>query len=227
MKLRKIVMLLAILEGMALQGLAQKVDLNSLRLVEITTDGVNMRKAPSTNSPKLMAQRLTGGEGCESIAITVWSDSKKTLGFTRESKALHKGNVLPIEAEVGDWYKALYWDAAGTFEVYVSKQFCREVRRQHITNPYGTAITSGPYKGWYVMDNSDLENDEEYILGHLINGFMVYEMSCTENCSDVYRLIEAKKFSQLGQFFTKREKKLVNFQTDQQDRYYAFEIDNN
>ena len=95
----------------------------------------------------------------------------------------------------------------------------------NITRPEGTVVTSGTYKGWYVVDNSDPENGDEYIMGHLVNGFMVYEMSCTENCSDVYQLLDNKSFSQLSRYFRKREKKLVNYMINPDDGTRSFEMD--
>ena len=179
MKKHFLFLLLAMI-GISLQSIAQKIDLKNVKFIKVTADGVNMRKAPNTKSAKLMMISLNGAEGCDSRATPTWS-AKKTKGYSLSPASPMKGEVLPVIGETEEWYHAIYWDfGCGNFYVYINKQFCKEatMEKWDYDGSYDT-IKSGTHKGWVIIDNSDPENGDELIAGHLVNGMMVFDYSCT------------------------------------------------
>ena len=202
--------------GFTLNGMSQEVDLNKVKFIVVTTDGVNMRKAPNTNSAKLVTEWLTDGEGCESRSYPVWSDTRKPSGYSRSSASPYIGQTMPVIGETNDWYKAIYWDfVEGSFVVYIAKRFCREMSLVNwSSNSSYSVIQGGPFAGWVVIDNSDPENGDEYIIGHLINGMMVYTASCTDKYGEyMNNITERLTREQFNYYFKKRDKLLVNYRT--------------
>lgn len=216
--IKKVLLAFAML-GMALQSVAQKVDLNKVKFIVVTTDGVNMRKAPNTNSAKLVTEWLTDGEGCDSRSYPVWSDTRKQKDYSRGPANPYTGQTLPVIGETSEWYKVIYWDfVEGSFVVYISKRFCHETSLVNwfSRNTY-TVIHGGPYAGWTIIDNSDPENGDEYIIGRLVNGMMVYSASCTDKYSDLSNLLTngltTLTREQFNTLFKKRDKLLINYRT--------------
>ena len=212
--------------GIALQSWGQKVDLNNVKFITVITDHVNMRKLPSTNSAKLMMESLDGAEGCDSRAYPVWSNSKKQPGYSRYTVSPTNYDAYPVIGETADWYKILYWDfVEGSFEVWIAKQYCR-ILPLYNWNARGsyTMIKNKPYAGWVVMDNSDSENGEEYLMGCIINQMMVFSKSCSDRCCDLMNCdMENLTTRQIDEFFKPREKKLVMFNAG--GRSGCFEMD--
>lgn len=224
--------------GMTLQGMAQKVDLNNVKFIVVTMDGVNLRKAPSTNSAKLMCETMIVSEeedGTETLAYPVWSDTRCKQGYKRSVCQPYKGQILPFVGDVDGWYKAMYhMEMEGTTEVYISKQFCREVPKQDITvntsfSSYGsiTIIKSGSYKNYFVLDNSDPENGEEMIIGHLVNGMIVFDGCSTDNYWEVENTdLQKLTTAQYNTLFKKRTPALVMYQASDNFGFFALEPTN-
>ena len=218
--IRKLLLAFAML-WFTLNGMSQEVDLSKMKIIVLKATDVNLRKAPNTNSARLMSESLTDGEGCESLSYPVWSDTRRPQGYSRTALEVRNEQVLPVIGETTGWYKAIYWDfAAGSFVVYVSKQFCTELHSASWTpNGSFTLVQGGPYDRWVIMDNSDPENGDEYVIGHLINGMMVFTASCTDKYSDLSNyLLQSNSTIKLTQqqfdyYFEKRHKQLVEFRT--------------
>ena len=224
--MKRILLLTFVLLGVAVQSVAQRVDLNNVKFITVTTDKVNMRKAPNTSSAKLMMESLDGAEGCDSRAYPVWSDSRKSSGYSRCTAYPTNYSAYPVVGETKDWYKVLYWDfVEGCFEVWISKQFCHELSLAYWNAPGSyTRVNCTPYEGWIIMDNSDPENGDEYIMGHVVNKMMVFSKSCTEKLVDLRNCdMDNLTRAQIEEFFQPRSKKLVMYNAG--GRSGSFEID--
>ena len=212
MKKHFLFLLLAMI-GISLQSIAQKIDLKNVKFIIVTTDGVNMREAPNIKSAKLMMISLNGAEGCDSRATPTWS-ANKTKGYSLSPASPMKGEVLPVIGETEEWYHAIYWDfTCGNFYVYINKQFCQEVTMEkwEYNSTYYT-VKSGSYKGWVVIDNSDPENGDEFIAGHLVNGMMVFDYSSTNLPWDIDK--ENLSTTHIKEYFQKRDPALVQYRVN-------------
>lgn len=105
--------------GLALQSLAQlKVPVPSWeKFAIINTAGVNVRKAPNSNSPKLYSKDESWGH-----EINIEYSWTQRRGYTPHH--LEVGTILPILKETDDWY-LLYFD--GYEDIYIMKKFCSVV----------------------------------------------------------------------------------------------------
>ena len=223
---KRLIIMLVVMVGMTLQSWAQRVDLNNVKFITVTTDHVNMRKSPSINSAKLMMESLDGAEGCDSRSYPVWSSSNKQPGCSRYTMSPTYYDAYPVIGETTDWYKVLDWDFVyGSFEAWIAKKYCRIIPLYYWNAPGSyTMIKKGPYAGWIIMDNSDPENGEEYIMGCIINQMMVFSGSCSERCCDLMNCdMENLTTRQIDEFFKPREKKLVMFNAG--GRSGCFEMD--
>ena len=124
--MKKVLLLLVALVGIALQSEAQM----SLKVpkwekfASITTEGVNLRKAPSTNSPKLYSKDNSWGHHSEFDYS--WSPRSGYIPHR-----LEKGTILPVVKETDEWY-CLFID--GFEDIYVMKIFCSLVTPIPITS---------------------------------------------------------------------------------------------
>ena len=121
-KKNSLLALIAIL-GFSLQSTAQmtlKVP-KWEKFVQITKDGVNLRQAPNTSSPKLLSR---GADWDQELS---WTPKKEF-----EPHRIAVGRVLPVIKETREWYCLYYGDYCygdfrGAYEVYVMKKFCKPV----------------------------------------------------------------------------------------------------
>lgn len=165
---KKLFILLAAMLSMVVLGRAQM----SLKIpkwekfVRITTDKVNLRKAPSTNSPKLV--HSYGPGFCLELS---WSAQPGDEAYHLES-----GRVLPVLKETGDWY-CLYLDSG--YEVYVMKRFCESAYPSSLwgDEDYSTCQLSmvngnkGYLMGVYFLGSASCE---PYCrIGHKIDHYIV------------------------------------------------------
>lgn len=112
-------------------------------------DNVNLRQAPVTNSPRLMAE-----EG-EMDAQFVWENEMNVYGMPRTPFRVGSNVACPVLSETAEWYEILVqmvygYDDMYTQKVYVMKKFCKEVTPQPIANSYFYKIPKGKYKGKYL-----------------------------------------------------------------------------
>ena len=118
------------------------------KFVKINTGDVNVRKAPSTNSPMLMSR------GADLWMEFSWTPKKEFEPFRFEA-----GTILPVLKETSEWY-CLYFDdhcysvLRSVYEVYVMKKFCTEV----------TPITMNSHDVEYT-ENQTVKGNTGYLMG--------------------------------------------------------------
>lgn len=156
------------------------------KFVEITKDGVNIRKQPNTKSPRLIAFYDPSEECLDCPAEHRWTTRQVKAG--EGENASSKGMVMPLTGESGDWYQ-VHLGSIELFEYgYISKKFCKLINRKPLELPIGFngnidpndhlciyMIESGKYKGLCIVDEADAFNGESYIrLGVYYNGMCIF-----------------------------------------------------
>lgn len=123
---RRLLMAVVFLINVAMQGMAQltlKVP-KWEKFVKITTEGVNLRKAPNSSSPKLISQYEYDSNG-DSEAYYWGTNGGYTVHF-------NQGDIFPVLRETGEWYCLYFPDMwceryIASKEVYIMKKFCTQV----------------------------------------------------------------------------------------------------
>ncbi|MBQ8223808.1 MAG: hypothetical protein IJZ86_00375 [Bacteroides sp.] len=189
------------------------------KYVTVTSNDVNLRKAPDANSPRLMR------EAGEMNDVFVWSDAP--AGWSERKPFRLNGNVCPALSETEDWHRIYIQDSDGyDVKAYVMKKFCREVTPQPITgNKYIHEITKGKFKGKYLLYNPGGFYAEEpsISLGQKINGAYVFPnfphplSHAVPYVSDTYDFDQLKE-DKLDEWFGEAIKKPIQTYT----LYYNF-----
>ncbi len=162
---KSILVLVMALFGTSLQSAAQQVDIPKWeKFVMVNKDGVNLRKAPNTQSARLMSKT----EEVEFMYAT-------TLSWTAKAGAkpfnFPKGTVLPVIDTHGEWYH-VYVNVddmvnSNQMDAYIRHDFCTPIEPVQMQTggdaPYVGFTIGRPYKltgnkGLYI---SYLENDME------------------------------------------------------------------
>lgn len=116
------------------------------KFITAKTADVNFRKAPDSNSPKLME------EVGEMDSYLTWSDEPQNeYAGGRKPYRIGNGNACPVLSETNDWYEVLVqlpW--ANTVKAYIMKNLCKEVSARPIDNANFYKIPSGRFKGKYL-----------------------------------------------------------------------------
>ena len=128
---KNIALLLSAITAMALkmQGQATVV-LPKFQKVVTVDEGVNIRKAPSTKSQRLIEYYNPEDEGGESSGVTVKWEEPRDRRY--KPKAVN-ATAVPVIGETGDWYKVYYsngydWGGEAFSGVaYIMKKFCHDV----------------------------------------------------------------------------------------------------
>lgn len=167
--------------GTAVTAKAQNVGLDIRmpkveKVIEITADGVNLRKAPSATAPRLMWWCEPGTDICD----YVWSDQKQYKGAT--PSGTYKGGCYLVVDETDEWYGIM---TENGIPAYVSKKFAQQIETQPITpemltkvEGYGDkyqkpGITKGIYRGYAMIDINGFESDG-ILFGRIVNGVLVF-----------------------------------------------------
>lgn len=148
-----------------------------INAIEVIADGVNIRKSPSSNAPKL----LWWCEGESDDCMYVWSTPNKYRGASPATA--DKGAIFAVISETPEWYEVIthYTGMVG----YISKQFIKEAKLDEITPELLSkpgfydceraqipGIQQGVYRGYALIQKAEFENS--YIsFGRIINGFLV------------------------------------------------------
>lgn len=181
---RRLLITFVALVGIAMQGNAQFI-----KYVRVKTDDVNLRKSPSTNSPKLME---AWSEGEHYFA---WSGTSDARGMSACHP--HQDEVLGVNDICGDWLKILKngkkCDSGEcTMEyAYIMAKFCEEVHPIPTTaamyNEYKNEFrvdnvlgyrSSGKYKGKFIAKFDRCGEADSYgglRLGKCTDGKLVFE----------------------------------------------------
>ena len=160
------------------------------KFVEITKDGVNIRKQPDTKSPRLVAFYDPSEECLDCPAEHRWTTRQVKAGEGKNASS--KGMVMPLTGESGDWYQMFIGDINGYYLCepgYVSKQFCNIVNKKPLRLPFDKSdeyttfnifmVESGKYKGLCVAIENDGFYDPTLRLGVYYDGMCIFPYSIT------------------------------------------------
>lgn len=185
---RKIIIAFVALIGMAMQGIAQVpfgVGFPSPNnFVKVTATGVNLRKAPSTSSPRLIFRNNVSDDCLDCDPSLTWS-----------SRSLRKGDkpinpkLLYIMGESGDWwyvkyYQDAYGDGGYSEKGYIMKKFCKRLtpRSLPLSAPKDkniVVVTTGKYEGLCLEWLFGYEDRQILRIGRFINGVYAFAYSIT------------------------------------------------
>lgn len=148
-----------------------------INAIEVTSNGVNLRKSPSSTAPKL----LWWCEGESDCCSYEWSEPNKYRG-ARPATA-EKGEVFAVLSETPEWYEVITHCEGKV--AFISKQFAKikeleEIFPETLSQPgyYDNecpqipGIQKGEYRGYALIQKTGLE-DTFISFGRIINGFLV------------------------------------------------------
>ena len=156
--MKRLVSFVIFLFCIPLLGLAQEVKVPAWeKFVSVTSDRVNLRKAPNAQSSRLMIKEYE-------VELTFQTEYSWTTGAGKKPFCLSKGQVVPVIDESGMWYHVFLENG---YDAYIRKDFCEQIepivftqdeKLRHLGMGIGTA-----YK---VLGNNDLyiayeENEED------------------------------------------------------------------
>ncbi|MBP3711439.1 MAG: hypothetical protein IJ219_02035 [Bacteroidaceae bacterium] len=158
------------------------------KFIQVTKNGVNIRKQPNTQSPRLMKLYDQTEECMECPAEHKWMT--RQLKPNEGENASYEGLELPLTGESGDWYQVYIGDISSYMlddYGYISKQFCRVTHREPMQLPVermddisGFAIymvESGKYKGLCISVEKDEFYGQTLRLGVYYDGMCVFPYS--------------------------------------------------
>lgn len=158
------------LVGFTIQNVAQTGVPKLGKIIKIKS-GVNIRRAPSTNSQRLItyydASQAIGDDDGTIIKWEKFSDNR------HKPTAYHANEIEVVNGESGDWYR-IYIPIVHSYG-YVAKQFCQEVERTPLkfTSEQPDFIKNAKkYNNYFVFDDSDL-GGEAIALGYFVDGMCV------------------------------------------------------
>lgn len=198
-KMNKKLFFLVVILGMALQGMAQEpftVKKPPFRKFVRLNDGVNLRKSPSANSPRLVLREGESTEGCADNTETVWLNRP-----LRKNEQAVRATILPVweqsfkpTIKVADGWLCGYYDTPAILRpnfcdeniVYVMERFCEPISLRPLSededvNSFSdlydlVVIKSGKYKDYCIATSSDGENF--YLnLGRYVDGMFIFDYS--------------------------------------------------
>lgn len=159
---------------------ADDVKLNPAEIQGIATfksDGVNLRKGPSSTDPYLCA--VTFGEMDYSMADLVWSNQAGRTSKIHKQQG-YTGMSLPVIGRQVDWVKMYYGNSENSFEVWTMSKFVditplsQEITTKSVTNPdWGTnAFTClpGESQRCAYYTGGGLDEDQGIFVGKVVDG---------------------------------------------------------
>lgn len=148
-----------------------------INAIEVTSDGVNLRKSPSSTAPKL----LWWCEGESDCCSYAWSAPNKYRG-ARPATA-NEGEVFAVMSETPEWYEVITHCEGKV--AFISKQFAKITELEEIFPetlsqpgyydnecPQVPGIQNGEYRGYALIQKTGYE-DTFISFGRIINGFLV------------------------------------------------------
>lgn len=181
---KRILFLFVAAIGMALQGTAQEAFTVKVppfrKFVKITASDVNLRQAPSAQSPRLV-MRSEENEIGDVFDNLVWSNRP----IARNEKVIHakvlpvwESTILPTVKDSKDWI-------CGHHEgkmVYVMRKFCKEVSLRPLSLPAPKLpgfrdfikIESGKYKDYCIAICQNMIDEQYFRLGKYVNGMFIF-----------------------------------------------------
>lgn len=168
---KRLLILLVALVGMTMQSVGQ-TNVPKLGKIIKVKRGVNIRKAPSVNSQRLItyydaSEDVGDGDG----TVVKWEEpSDRKFKPT----AFYADEVEIVRGESGDWYR-IYLPIMANSYGYIAKQFCNEVERTPLkfSSEQPDFVKNAKMRNnFFVFEDSDL-GGEAIALGHLVNGMCV------------------------------------------------------
>lgn len=156
--------------------------------VMVTTNGVNLRKAPNTSSPRLVFRSGTSEDCLDCEDELVWSSGPMKRGDKPVNPKL-----LYIRGESGDWwnvnfYQDLYGDSGYSEMAYIMKRFCKRLTPKNLplTAPRDkniVVIKSGKYQSLCIEWFYGIYDRQFLRIGRYIDGVyaFVYSIKFSDN----------------------------------------------
>lgn len=172
----------------------------NFNLVEITADGVNLRKAPNATSPKLVVKMIDDCYDCE--PDYVWQNERPAY---RKLEAAHPGGIYVKKGVSGEWTNISY----GGENVFFMSKFCTDVTLRDATSKelekwQIEAIPGCP--GYYIMqDPGGMETPAALWLGKKEGKVLVFD-----------RNLPAPMFDEESKYALRTEKN--------EDSFYGYEL---
>ena len=85
------------------------------KVIEVTTDGVNMRQSPSAAAPKLVRLCYDETDNC----CYGWSNDRRERGVVAFAAPASKGDVFMVTSETDEWYGVIAYEDT---PVFISKK---------------------------------------------------------------------------------------------------------
>lgn len=207
--MRKVTFLLLAMLGMTLQSMGQipfGVGFPSpTNFVKVMGTGVNIRKAPSTSSPRLVFRDNVSDDCMDCDPSLAWA-----------SGALKKGDkpvnpqLLYIRGESGDWwyvkfYEDAYGDGGYSEMGYIMKKFCKSLTPKNLpTTPprdkHIIILSSGKYQGMCIEWLYGYYDRQVLRIGRYIDG--VYAFAYSVEFSKNYRETNETLFEYINSQYT-------------------------
>lgn len=202
-----------------------------IKAIEVTSDGVNLRKTPSSNAPKL----LWWCEGESDCCSYEWSAPNKYRGARPATAA--KGEVFAVMSETPEWYEII--THCEGMVAFISKQFTKEKELEEIFPetlskpgyydcecPQVPGIQKGEYRGYALIQKTGYE-DTFISFGRIINGFLVCNwtiytyIQTSEDAGRFYIYKEYDNLSQSNQLHVTAGKDVCRIYKDPEQPYAA------
>lgn len=182
--MKRILLFLTAIIGMTLQCKAQfEINIPAKRIVKLVNN-VNLRKEPTTDSPKLMAKweeekNSDGMVVTASLAGYSWNETGKDYTY----RTAHPDYLMIID-DNGEWYHSYALDSYSHEipEVYVSKTAAKTKPVQKINVNYLKKCEVkyfirdfGKYKGYYLISGgvSSMSSVDDYLfVGKNVDGIL-------------------------------------------------------
>lgn len=152
-------------------------------------DGVKLYKFADENSPKLqIAQEHCEGDMCD--VELIWAGQKVKRGWTVNDWDTYVGDVFPVIAEEGDFYK-VYASSEwiGAAEVYMKKSECEIVKPVKLTQEVLDSIGKTGYRRDFVVQEGALKN---LCLSSYLGEYDGLEFGMGQLCDNCLVFVETK-----------------------------------
>lgn len=200
-----------------------------INAIEVISDGVNLRKSPSSTAPKL----LWWCEGESDCCSYVWSAPNKYRG-ARPATA-NEGEVFAVMSETPEWYEVITHCEGKV--AFISKQFAKITELEEIFPetlsqpgyydnecPQVPGIQNGEYRGYALIQKTGYE-DTFISFGRIINGFLVCNwtiytyIQTSESADRFYIYKEYDNLSQSNQLHISAGKDVCRIYKDPEQEY--------
>ena len=159
------------------------------KIVCVTADGVNIRKQPNAQSPRLIAVPNEDYLDCPAELIWINRTPKKN----EEVVYANEFYIFPLLGESGDWYKVYLDRVRGNTvdtEAYIMKKFCKVEKITPLTLPapegWNVAmVKSGKYAGLCLMyEFNGMDDEPKLKLGKYSDGMFLFTHTIMVQMSD-------------------------------------------